>query len=246
MIEEVKYRSKNENEYTIKGNHAKLFVATKAFQIWMDERLNPLIQMDYIEIRDAFIVNNGKIMLFATVLGVNAKLNGKPINSFAFLRSDAVAMFTIIEELETGDIYTVITEQIRFPYGNILFECPAGMLDDQGFKGAAAKEIEEELHETAIAERLIHLGTTVMSGGGCSERMHYVVFKIKKSKKEIEAIKGRRTGQLSENEDIVLHVLPFNTNHELILALRQLNTDLDAKMLSAITLWRDMTRGGRL
>jgi len=231
------YQNNSGKSYSVIGNQAQLFTETKAFQLWMD-KLNPNIKMDYLELKDSFVIKNGTVMLFATVLGVNASLNNKPISSYAFLRSDAVAMLPIITEIETGNAYTVVTEQFRFPYGDILFECPAGMLDDEtGFTGVAAKEIEEELHEKINMNRLIHLGTTVMSGGGCPERMHYVAFEMGKSKKELEAMKGRKTGAVLENEDITLHVLPFNSNAELISALMKLNPDLDAKILVAITLW---------
>lgn len=250
-MEKAVYNSKNGKKYLIKGNHAKLFVETKAFQLWMD-RINTKVQMDHLELRDSFVVRDGKVMLFATVLGVNAKINNKLISSYAFLRSDAVAMLPIIEEIEddniTGNIYTVITEQMRFPYGNILFECPAGMMDDEtGISGVAAKEIEEELHEIITKDRLVYLGTSVMSGGGCSERMHYVAFVIQKTKEDLEKIKGKKTGAVLENEDITLHVLPFNTELQLLRALQEKNIDYDDKILAAMTLWRnrvyDLTTG---
>lgn len=238
-MERSEYKNKNGKIYTIVGKHAKLFVKTKAFQLWMD-RLNPKIKMDHLELRDAFIVGQGKVMLFATVLGVNAEMNGRSISSYAFLRSDAVAMLPIIEEIETGYIYVVVTEQMRFPYGNTLFECPAGMMDDKtGIAGVAVKEIEEELQETITKNRLVYLGTSVMSGGGCSERMHYVAFVMQKSKEELEKIKGKETGTVSENENIILHVLPFNTEIQLLLALRKMNLDYDDKILAAMTLWRN-------
>ena len=96
-MQSVNYTNKRGRVYTVKGKEAKLFTDTKAFRSWMDG-INPQIEMDHLEIRDSFIVANGKKMLFATVFGVNATLNKKPISAYAFLRSDAVAILPVIKE----------------------------------------------------------------------------------------------------------------------------------------------------
>lgn len=236
-LEESMHENMHGKKYIVRGHFAKLFCETKAFQMWMD-RLNPEIQMDYIELRDSFVVG-GKIMLFATVFGVNAVLNDTPINAYAFLRSDAVCIFPVITD-ENGEKFTVVTEQMRFPFGDVFFESPAGMMDDaKSISGVAVKEMEEELGENITFDKLIFVGTIVMSSGGCSERIHYFVVEMKKQKKEIESMIGRKTGVIEEGENIILHILPCNSKKDLLAAARKLHVNLDAKLLCAESLWSD-------
>lgn len=245
--ERVVFKRTNASNIIIVGENAALFAETKAFQLWMNEQLDPRIEMDHLQLRDTFVVGKNN-MLFATVLGVKASLKGKPISAYAFLRSNAVAMLSLIEAIETGEMYAVITEQCRFPFGGILHECPAGMLDDaKEFTGVAAKEIAEELQEKATADKLIHLGDVVMSGGGCSEKIHFVLFKMEKSQAEIASMRGRKTGSVTEKEDITLHILPFSSRTEFMDNLFSLNLNLDAKMLSALALYDYyLAKGGKI
>lgn len=237
-------------EIIVVGKHARLFTKTKQFQLWM-EKIDSKITMDYLELRDVFMGGvNKDILLFATVEGINAKFNGEAINAYAFLRSDAAAMLSFVEEEGTGFLYAVIIEQCRFPYGGTLYECPAGMLDDAvGFKGVAAKEIEEELGEKISSDKLTSIGSAVMSGGGCPERIHFVVFKMRKSRTEIDVMRHRRTGCKNENEDIKLHIIPFQmpgvTRIDFLDNLYELNPDYDAKILTVLTLYDQfIAKGG--
>ncbi|MFN2147695.1 MAG: NUDIX hydrolase [Anaerolineales bacterium] len=62
--------------------------------------------------------------------------------------------------------------QYRHPIGRMLFELPAGTLDDgETAEQAAARECQEEIGQ-APAE-LIHLGATYLAPGYSSEYLHY-------------------------------------------------------------------------
>jgi 8-oxo-dGTP pyrophosphatase MutT (NUDIX family) len=64
----------------------------------------------------------------------------------AFLRGGSVAILMILRPSDSKDErWVIMTEQRRIPAGSLTFiEIPAGMIDEESFSGAAAKEIQEE------------------------------------------------------------------------------------------------------
>lgn len=150
--------------------------------------------------------------------------------------------------------YVVLTVQPRVPVGSLGFvELPAGMVDDAGsFKGAAAKEIEEELGLTIKEDELTCLSELAApaeseeglaeamfpSAGGCDEYLTIYSHERRIPREQLKEWSGKLTGLRSHGEKITLKVVP----------LKDLWREgaRDAKALGALALWEGLRREGKL
>lgn len=182
---------------------------------------------------------------------------GKSLPGTAFLRGGSVAMLMILRPNDSRDErYVILTEQPRIPAGSLQFlEIPAGMLDHSShFRGAAAKEIEEETGFKLPLSELINmtelaLGTSdhpevslqsamYPSPGGCDEYIALFLWEKQLDRQEIEDLRGRLTGVRTQNEMITVHLREYE-------ALWR-DGARDAKTLAAWALYEGLSRSGEL
>ncbi|KAG6103367.1 hypothetical protein E4U31_002870 [Claviceps sp. LM219 group G6] len=156
---------------------------------------------------------------------------------------------------ESKERYVVLTVQPRVPAGSLAFvELPAGMVDDSGsFKGAAAKEIEEELgleiHEdqlvclTQLANDAVKVSeeegeqlpaAVFPSAGGCDEYVTIYCYEKRIPRAQLKDWSGRLTGLRSEGEKITLKVVHMKDLWK--------EGARDAKCLAAVALWEGLKR----
>jgi ADP-sugar diphosphatase len=181
----------------------------------------------------------------------------KSLPGTAFLRGGSVAMLMILRPKDSRDErYVILTEQPRLPAGSLQFlEIPAGMLDDSAhFSGAAAKEIEEETGFKIPLSELIDMTELALSGsdhpetnlqkamypspGGCDEYIALFLWEKELDRQEIEDLRGRLTGERTQDEMITLHVKEYE-------ALWR-DGARDAKTLAAWALYEGLNRSGEL
>lgn len=181
----------------------------------------------------------------------------KNLPGIAFLRGGSVAMLMILRPKDSREErYVVLTEQPRLPVGSMQFlEIPAGMLDDEkNFDGAAAKEIEEEtgfkipeaelVNMTALAlASSDHPEETIKSAmypspGGCDEYIALFLWEKELDRQEIEDLKGRLTGDRTQDEMITLHIRDYEDLWR--------EGARDAKTLAAWALYEGLSRSGEL
>ena len=197
----------------------------------------------------------------------HASFNGRKIPSIVFMRGGAVSILVLLRCLDSGERWVVCCRQPRVPVGKAsLLELPAGMLDDSGsFVGVAAKELEEEtgikigvadlVDLTALAlglSRDLESGdssneennkaTSTMPGvypsaGGCDEFLRLLLFRKNLPKAEIDALRGKATGNIAEGECIVLELVQYNQ------LWRQCT---DMKALSSMILFEKLRDAGEL
>lgn len=157
---------------------------------------------------------------------------------------------------ESDERYVVLTVQPRVPAGSLGFvELPAGMVDDAGsFKGAAAKEIEEELGITIHEDELTCLSELASpnadgvdeglaaamfpSAGGCDEHVTMYSHERRIPRGQLRDWSGRLTGLRSHGEKITLKVVPMKDLWR--------EGARDAKALGALALWEGLRREKRL
>ncbi|KOS16956.1 Nudix hydrolase 14 [Escovopsis weberi] len=203
---------------------------------------------------------------------------GETLPGAALLRGPSVAMLVMLipedapsdlgrkrTEDEEEERYVVLTVQPRVPAGSLGFvELPAGMVDDAGtFRGAAAKEMEEELGITIREDELTCLselaaeavggaGTHPKGGaegedlaaavfpsaGGCDEHVTIYSHERRIPRSQLGEWEGRLTGLRTHGEKITLKVVAMRD------AWRE--GARDAKCLAAIALWQGLWRDKRL
>lgn len=129
------------------------------------------------------------------------------------------------------DKHAIMTVQPRIPAGTLKFaEIPAGMLDNSGtFAGGAAKEIHEETGLSIPQDELVDMTALASasllenslssteeqflqkavypSPGGSDEFIPVFLCQKRMSRKEIEAMQGRLTGNRNEREKITLKIV---------------------------------------
>jgi len=175
------------------------------------------------------------------------------VPGIVFARGGAVAILLILSCIPAPGAeparYTVVTRQPRIPIGLDSFpEIPAGMVDgDSNFKGKAIAELAEETGIVIKPENLVDLTEAVYgqteymgmipSSGSCDEFLRLFLYRATCSKAFLESLQGKLTGLRAHGELITLEVLPFEQ-------LWQLTPD--AKTLSALTLYANLEREGRL
>jgi ADP-sugar diphosphatase len=138
-----------------------------------------------------------------------------------------VAILIILRPTDSrGERYVVLAEQPRIPAGSLAFlEIPAGMIENDTFSGAAAKEVEEEtgfmiplgelVNMTELAlQNSEHAETNLRnamypSPGGCDESIGLFLWEKELDRQEIEDLRGKLTGLRKQDEMITLRVKPY-------------------------------------
>lgn len=181
---------------------------------------------------------------------------------FMLIPGDEAAQQEHPTTIQEEERYVVLTVQPRVPAGSLEFvELPAGMVDDAGsFKGAAAKEIEEELGITIHESEMTCLSELAAedasissprsdsgeglakamfpSAGGCDEHITIYSHERRIPREQLQKWNGRLTGLRSHGEKITLKVVP----------MRNLWREgaRDAKALTALALWEGLRREGKV
>jgi ADP-sugar diphosphatase len=180
-----------------------------------------------------------------------------------FMRGPSVGMLIILQpdDVDVGiqkEKYVILTMQPRPAATSLSFlELPAGMVDDGTFRGAAAKEIQEETGLTIREEGLINMSELAIeesdgsdkyaedmpramfpSAGGCDECIQLFLNEQRIPREDLEAMKGRLTGLRSEGEKITLKLVSVEDLWR--------EGARDAKALSALALWENLKRVGKL
>lgn len=179
----------------------------------------------------------------------------------ALLRGPSVAMLVMLIPDDahegTDERYVILTVQPRVPAGSLAFvEIPAGMVDDAGsFKGAAAKEIEEELGMTITEDELTCLSELAASSnaaqdeedlplamfpsaGGCDEHVTIYAHERRVPRAQLDEWSGKLTGLRSHGEKITLKLVAMKDVWK--------EGARDAKALAALALWEGARREGKL
>ena len=157
---------------------------------------------------------------------------------------------------DSDERYVVLTVQPRIAAGSLSFvELPAGMVDDAGsFKGAAAKEIEEELGVTIREDELTNLSELAAEGkenneeglakamfpsaGGCDEFISIFSAERRIPRAQLKEWSGRLTGLREHGERITLKVVPMQDAWKI--------GARDAKCLAALALWQGLRQDKKL
>ena len=141
---------------------------------------------------------------------------GNTVPGIVFLRGGSVALFIVLTC--KGKKYVLLTIQPRSPTGVYEFaEIPAGMTDGNSFVGSAIKEIKEETGLEFVVDELVDMTQHIfiddpsifLSPGGSEEQMKFYLAEREVDETFLADLQGKCTGDISENEKIVLKVVPL-------------------------------------
>ncbi|RYO71538.1 hypothetical protein AA0113_g1823 [Alternaria arborescens] len=208
-----------------------------------------------VMIYNVTVFDDGKIG-FMTIEALMKK-NDKSLNRVIFLRGGSVAVLMILRPKDArNERYVILTEQPRIGACSTAFlEIPAGMLDDKSGDviGKAMQEIEEETSLRVRGEELIDLTAMAleqaetkehlqkalyMSPANLDEYIPLLLWEKDLDRKEIEALKGKLTGERAKDELITLRVRDYEVLWK--------EGARDAKTLAAWALYEGLNRAGKI
>ena len=187
----------------------------------------------------------GKRIGFMKVV-TSATRHGAPVPGICFLRGGSVSMLVILQC--EGEEWIICTRQARVPVGaGALLELPAGMVDDAGeLVGVAVKELAEEVRIILKKADLIDMTELAWRGrsmprgahpspGGSDEFIRFFLHKRNVTREELNAMRGKATGNIEEGETIVLDLIPRKD-------LWKMTSDM--KAMSSMLLYQQLTAEG--
>lgn len=192
-----------------------IFYQSKLCQDWL-KNLDPDFDIDTVEVQVVDFRGEPKVenVLFVRL---RVKLQGDDKWHVVELRGDTAAIFPVISC--GGKIFTILVHQLRLATGRKdLAEIPAGMIDGGTFRGAAARELEEELGLVFAEDDLIDLcaelpGTSdaiYSSPGLLDEKIAYYLAPKEMTSEQLAELQGKATGLQEEGERITLEVIPLS------------------------------------
>lgn len=182
--------------------------------------------------------------------------SSRALPGIAFLRGDSVAVLMILRPIGSSqERYVVLTEQPRIPAGSLTFlEIPAGMIENESFQFAAAREMQEETGFKVSAGDLINMTALALqeskqaeqnltkamytSPGGCDESIALFLWEKELDRMEIEDLRGKLRGLRKQDEMVTLRVRPYEDLWK--------EGARDAKTLAAWALYEGLNKSGVL
>ena len=161
------------------------------------------------------VVRNNKIR---TIL-VDAKIKTK--NNKVFERSvliDKPGVIIIPVLYYKASIYTVLVKQFRICKGKDTFEFPSGQAENKNLTLEAIKELREETSIDIKRKDLKKLESIQMITSSNSAIAHYFYFKKKVTKKFLDLLDKKKTGNLSDNEFLCLKVFKLKDLYKINIA----------------------------
>jgi len=213
-----------------------------------------------VKIHAVTIFANGKIG-FMTIEAILRKSDGESpenkLDRVVFLRGGSVAVLMILRPNNSrNERYVILTEQPRIGACSTSFlEIPAGMLDEKSgdVKGKAIDAIEEETNLKVRAEQLVDLTKLALENTDTTENLQPAIYpspanldeyiplllwEKELDRKEIEALKGKLTGERTQDELVKLRVVEYEELWRICAR--------DAKTLAAWALYEGLSRSGKI
>lgn len=202
-------------EIKITGENAVKFRSSLKFQKWLNGFDKRFANIQGIE--EGWSLWKGKAqneLVFALLFVRCLDEKGGEKGDVVFYRSDAVAVFLVLQDKDTGKKYVVLVEQLRIPSGGKLLEIPAGSVEEKDDSLATiVREVQEEVGLTISARDFKFLCEDYFSPGACNEKIALYSCEIILSSAAIKELKDKMTGTLGEDTKVKL--FPLETFEQL-------------------------------
>lgn len=188
------------------GENAAKFDQSPKFQRWLVGFNESYAKIQ--EIEEGWSLWKGKNeneLVFALLFVRCLDEKGRERGEVVFFRSDAAAVFLVIQDKDTGRKYVVLVEQLRIASGGHLLEIPAGSVEENDtFLGTIVREVREEVGLSVSAEDFRFLGQYYLSPGACNEKIALYYGEIILSGTAIQKLEDKLTGTPGEHTKVKL------------------------------------------
>lgn len=141
--------------------------------------------------------------------------SGVPFIPTIILRHSAVAGLCVLTC--ENKKYIVLVNQPRVPVGKVVYELPAGMVDDgKNPAQVILRELEEEAQLQTLlgitADMIKPLGKSAYnsSPGFTNENVYLFYLDAEITKDQFQALQDRNTGLVEEGESITVKIIPYD------------------------------------
>lgn len=217
------------------GSSITLALESKIFNDWLlslDSRfIVRSIQFQAIDFRGGNQYASGATLMFLRFL---VETENSSYLQIAELRGKSVTLLPILRCED--NLYVALVKQPRLPTGHLtLAELPAGMVEGGAPKGAAIRELEEEVGLSLTESSLMDLSAVVgasegiyASPGLINEQVRFYLVEKEIEPKELARLQGKAMGVISEGEKITVQIVPLE---------EILKATTDAKVFIAMALY---------
>lgn len=159
-------------------------------------------------------------LLFALVNADAVSPDGDKLLPLCFIKGEVVCVLICLIDAETREKYLVLVQQRRICDGSLTYEHPAGMLDSETDPYAVGiREVKEETGIEISREQVVHLNpdkALFPTTGTSDEAMYLLYTELVLPARTIWSFHLQQKGEVSENESITTHVVPFEEGYRLI------------------------------
>lgn len=158
-------------------------------------------------------------LLFALVNADAVSPEGEKLLPLCFIKGEVVCVLICLIDQNSGEKYLLLVRQRRICDGSLTYEHPAGMLDSETDPAAVAiREVWEETGVRLERSQIRSLNARVLfpSTGTSDEAMYLFFAELTWPLEKIRSFHRQKKGEVTENEYITTHVLPFVEGYRLI------------------------------
>lgn len=181
------------------------------YRQWRQMLSNAGIQVHQIKELCTVRKKNGDV-LFILLNIIAEDPNGHPLMPTVLLRGHFVSVMTILESMETGEEFVLLVAQRRVGNGEIFYEHPAGMCDEETDpREVAIRELHEEtgLYIEPHQLHLLNEKPLYSSPGLLDEAGYFFYCRIPMDQKTMHQYHDRHTGDAGEQERIRTLICPI-------------------------------------
>lgn len=188
------------------------------FRIWEKKISDNGLSVNYIDELYSRRKPNGEI-LFSLLYTDAITPEGNKIPPICFLKGEVVCVLVCLVDEVSRNKYMLLVRQRRICDGSLTYEHPAGMLDSESDPAVVAlREVHEETGLEIKKDDLVCVSPEPLfpSTGTSDEAIYLFYCEVTVPYETILSMHGKNTGEISDNEHITTHIIPFAEGHRLI------------------------------
>lgn len=224
-------------DVSIIGEHAEKLSVSKEFGHYIAS-LKKDITVESVSEEWAWFSKKEEL-IFAIFYVAYVDADGAKRGEIFFFRSNSVAVFFVVCDMQSLQRFAVLVEQMRIPAGGSILEIPAGSCEiGEEHAYTMVREIKEEVGLYVQWEDIHLLGDYYFSPGACCEKITLYYCEHNCSSAEIRALQNRIAGLRHHGEKTKVTLVPLEDFEKLPIR--------DAKSRLAFELYKNILMQRRI